>query len=515
MRWLSRLLVVVILCLIAIALPSVPTQAQCGGPSIELSPKSGLPGTEVTVDGHNFAAGVLVDIKYDGDLVTTGTTSSKGDFTLAFTVPEGCQGPHEVFVRGKYATVDTYFTVKPGLIVSPEEGPVGTTVAVQGKGFARNEEGIELLYYLNGNYETVESNITANSKGSWQTSFQIPLSSSGKHKIDAGGNESRLYQVQDATFRVTAATSLNTLSGTVGQNITMRGSRFAADEKGIKILFDSQAVVTGIKADSQGDWEATFQVPEMPTGEYDVTAEGESTKKEDITALSFQIKPDIVLSPDTGHVGTNLTVAGQGFAPGEKLVITYNNTQVAAPTASDKGSFDVSFLVPESTHGEHQVTAGYAGQNHANAIFTMESDPPPTPALISPANRNRMGFMGKVAPTFEWSAVSDDSGVRYCLQIASSANVTATGEFVYPLVSVEGLVGTNYTLNATEALSHGTYYWIVQAVDGAENAGDWSTAYSLRVGGLPKWGLILIIVATVVLIGALVRAVVTRRRYYY
>ena len=50
-----------------------------------------------------------------------------------------------------------------------------------------------------------------------------------------------------------------------------------------------------------------------------------------------------------------------------------------------------------------------------------------------------------MTPTFEWSAVSDDSGVHYRLQIATSANVTATGEFVDPLVSVD-IVGTNYTL---------------------------------------------------------------------
>jgi hypothetical protein len=145
----------------------------------------------------------------------------------------------------------------------------------------------------------------------------------------------------------------------------------------------------------------------------------------------------------------------------------------------------------------------------------MESDPPPIPVLISPANRSRLGFMGEVTPTFEWSEVSDDSGVYYKLQIATSDNVTATGEFANPLVSVTGLGETSYTLDETEALPLGTYYWTVQAVDGAENAGEWSVPRSFRVGLMPLWGLITIITVAVVLLVLLMRALIIRRTIYY
>jgi hypothetical protein len=125
-----------------------------------------------------------------------------------------------------------------------------------------------------------------------------------------------------------------------------------------------------------------------------------------------------------------------------------------------------------------------------------------------------MGFMGRVTPTFEWSQVSDDSGVHYSLQIATSANVTATGEFVDPIVSKEGLVETSYTLEETEALPYGTYYWIVQAVDGAENESGWTAARSFQVGLLPRWGFIAIIAAAAVLLIALIRALLIRRSIY-
>lgn len=524
MRLLFRVLVILIVCLIAIALPVVPAQAQeCGGPFIEVFPKSGAPGTEIAVVGQRFDAGKYVDIYYDGtresDIVGSGRTSISGSFTIVFTVPEGYQQGYQVHAkvgayRG-YDTADTMFTVKPGLTISPKQGPVGTNVTVEGQGFAENEDGIELYYYLNGIYETVGSNIIANAKGSWETTFQIPPSTSGEHKLDAQGSVNHLYDVEDAIFQVMSEISIDKSSGNVGETITMTGNRFVANERGIKILFDGEAVVTDIKAGDTGYWEESFEVPEMPTGKYSVTAEGEQTRKEALGELSFEIESDIILSPAQGHVGMNLIASGRGFAANEDVNIMYDGSQVATAETNDKGSFNVNFPVPESQYGDKLVTAGYAGGNAAIATFAMESDPPPIPELISPPDRSRVGLRGKVMPTFKWSEVSDDSGVRYSLQIATSENVTASGEFADPLVSIAGLVETSYTLNGTEALSLGTYYWIVQAVDGAENESGWTVTNSLRVGLLPLWAFIAIIVVIAVLLVALIRALVKRRSIYY
>jgi hypothetical protein len=512
MKLLPGLVIVLVVCLIAIVLPAVPAQAQqCYKPFITLSPKSGVPGTEVAISGRRFAEDAYVDIYYDETRVATGMTDIKGGFTITITIPESYKGTHNVRAGGGDDTADAVFIVKQGLTVSPEKGPVGTTVTVKGQGFAKDEEDVELRYYFNGSYETVEGNITANAKGSWKTSFQIPLSTRGEHKIDAQGAESKFYDVQDAIFKVTPGISLDKSSGIVGESITVTGSRFTANEKDIKILFDGGSVVTDIKADNQGGWEESFQVPEMPTGTYSVTAEGELTPEEDSIELSFEIKPDIVLSPDEGYAGMNLTVTGHGFAADKNVVVKYDGSQKATATTNDQGSFEASFSVPESHYGERQVTAEDAEGNKTEqpAIFTMESDPPNTPALISPANGSRVGLIGRVRPTFKWSAVSDDSGVYYSLQIATSANVTASSI----IVSVTGLTETTYTLQ--RPLSYGTYYWIVQAVDGAENGSAWTAARSLRAGLLPLWGFIAIITATAVGIIALVRFLLRRRGIYY
>ncbi len=512
---LPGLVIILIGCLMGIALPAVPAQAAC--PAVALSPNSGVPGINIVVNGQNFRENAHVDIYYDGASIATGNSDMNGSFAITIAIPESCKGVHTVLVvvRSQILTVEreTHFTVKPRLLISPEEGPVGTEVTVKGQGFACNETGIEVLYYLDGSYRTIQGNITANEKGSWQTTVTIPSSARGEHKLDARGARSKLLDVEDATFKVTTEISLDRLSGIVGESITVRGSRFAAYERGIRILFNGEAIAAGIQADSQGDWTGSFDVPEMTAGTYAVTAQGEQTREEDVSALNFKIEPGIVLFPDGGHVGTNLTATGRGFAASRDVVMKYEGSQVATARTNTTGSFVTGFVVPRSQYGDRQITAEDAARNKAAAIFTMESDPPDTPRLISPSSRAMVGFVGKVRPTFEWSEVSDESGVRYNLQIATSAVVTATGGFVRPAVSVEGIVGTGHLLEAAHALPYGTYYWIVQAVDGAENKGGWTAAGSFRAGLLPLWAFIAAIAAVAGgIIFLVIRSLLTKKR---
>jgi hypothetical protein len=521
------LFIILALCLVAIALPATPAQAD--GASITLFPDNGVPGTNVTLRGYNFTAGEWVDIYYYLD--TTNTTdrireqekqvTTERSFTATFTIPESCRGDHKVRAEeGSTAhyVAEATFEVKPALTVSPQKGPVGTPVTVEGHGFAKDEGVIELRYYLNSsNYTPKATNIEADDYGWWTRSFVIPASAKGSYKIDAKGANSTLNAVEDATFEVTPGISLSKLSGSVGDTITVTGNGFAANDRDITILFAGEEVntETRVDADANGHWDKDFDVPDMPKGTYSVTAYGESTAKESITAHSFAIKPGIVLSAVQGYVGMNLTVTGGGFAGNKEVNIMYDGSQKATDTTDSRGSFDVSFVIPESQHGTRQVTAKDAAENEATAIFTMESTPPGTSTLTSPSNGTRVGFIGQVTPTFAWSAVSDVSGVYYNLQIATSANVTTAGNFTDPLVSVPNIVTTNYTLNATQALAYGTYCWIVQAVDRAGNAGNWTAASSFRAGLLPLWAFILAIVVMLAAIGTLVYFFVFRKRIRY
>jgi hypothetical protein len=123
------------------------------------------------------------------------------------------------------------------------------------------------------------------------------------------------------------------------------------------------------------------------------------------------------------------------------------------------------------------------------------------PTLGSPANGTRVGFIGKQAPTFQWLAVTDESGVSYMLQIASDERFA---NLVVPEISC--LSETDYTLSKEQALPRGTYYWRVKAIDSAQNDSGWTAPHSFQVGLIPLWTFI----AVVVVIGMFVAALVYR-----
>jgi len=516
MKLLSRLAIAILICVLLIPALAVPAQAQ-DDPSISLSPSSGPPGEEVTVRGYDFDDEEDVEIYFYRKgtssthriKVATDETDDEGDFRVTFTVPESYSGEHRVRVIVD-TTVDDFFTVEPILEIDPDEGPVGMTVEVKGMGFGDEEEDIEVRYYFDSsNYKKVKQDIIADEYGSWETSFKIPASSSGSHRIDARGDDNSLAEVEDASFEVRPGISINKASGKVGAVITVNGSGFEEDERDIEIFFDGTVVAEGITANDNGTWEETFALPEMPKGSYDVTAEGRKTDKEDISAASFNVNPNLMLTPVTGHVGSELSVSGTGFAADKEIIITYGDSQQGTSATNGKGSFsNVTFSTPKSIHGEHTVTAEDALGNAAPATFTMESQPPAKPALISPSNGGRVGFVGSITPTLEWSAVTDDSGVSYSLQIGSSANFTA------PVLSLTGLTEASYTLTDTQALSYGTYYWRVKAIDGAQNDSGWTATYDFQAGLLSLWLFIVIIALVVVLIGVVVYLFVRRRGYY-
>ena len=516
MRLLPRLVIVFAVCFMALALLPLPAQAQnlCRYPEIRLSARSGVPGDVLTVYGWEFQPADYVDIYYDGTKMGDRLTDSAGAFDITFTVPESSTGDHRVRAVAIDENIEreARFAVRPGLTISPEQGPAGTNVTVQGRGFAEYETRIEVRYYPNGIYETVADNIEADVRGSWEASFQVPPSTRGEYTIAALGAVNVLVRaVKPAIFEVRPGIRVDEPSGSVGQRIAVSGSGFTPNERGIRILFAGEEVVTGVLADDRGYWEESFELPGLPEGEYSLTAEGDRTRKEEIEALTFQIRPAIVLSPGQGHVGMNVTVSGRGFPAGEDLIILYDGSQVVTATANAQGSFfDVTFSVPQSRHGERVVVAEHGSANHATAIFIVESVAPERPELLSPRDGRRVGFFGKVRPTFKWLEVLDDSGVYYSLQVATSANFTQDSV----IASVTGLTGTSYTLPGTEALSAGKYYWRVQAVDGAENQSGWTEVNSFRAGRLPLWAFIVIIVVIVLLLGLRAYFVLLKPRFY-
>ncbi|MBN1161089.1 MAG: hypothetical protein JXA17_03985, partial [Dehalococcoidales bacterium] len=116
---------------------------------------------------------------------------------------------------------------------------------------------------------------------------------------------------------------------------------------------------------------------------------------------------------------------------------------------------------------------------------------PSSPALLLPAADMQVEFPIR----FSWeSATSLSPPITYTLQIA------ATPDFTAPLLNKTGLSATECLITEEEDLpleKDITYYWRVQAIDNASNAGDWSAAGSFiftSTGGFPGWATVILII---------------------
>ena len=538
MKLLSRLVIALAICLMAIPMMATPVQAD-GITSMTLYPTKGNIEEEVYITGNSdddnhYYVYYQIDTDEWEEVLDYNDITFEGEATEGysyrtdeFEIPESCSGKHKIAIVDKdlgddvdddddiddYEEESEYFTVEPRVeITKPTdaEGSMGTEVEVKGTGFDKEEEEIDILF--DGDVVS-EEKFTADEYGTWEGTFLVPAASKGKHDVSAEGEDTDEDDVEEATFTVEPGISLEIKTGSPGDTITVTGSGFEDDEEDIEILFNGTKVAEGIEADDDGCWEETFEVPQAVTGKYDVTAEGETTDKEDIEEVEFEVVPGITLSPLEGHVGTSLTVSGSGFPANKSVTITYDGVTQDSATTNTKGSFSgVSF---EATHTqatrteEHPVVATYDTTTVPAENFIMESDAPAKPTLSSPANDSRVGLFGKQTATFTWSEVTDDSGVSYNLQVATGA------DFAQALISKEGVSEASYTLTKEEALAYGSYYWRVKAIDGAQNDSDWTTAYSFKSGFLPLWASIAIVALIVVLIGALVYLFVFRRRGGY
>ncbi len=505
MKLLPRLIIAFGICLIAVPalILTTPVQAQ---PAIDLSMSSGYVGDEIVVYGENFTPYSGISVYYyitpdDSVYVGEGYVNSGGEFSVGFPIPESYTGSHEIQVDYDSEYLDTTFAVEPMLeITSPGDatGLVGSEVTIEGTGFGEAEDYIEVRYYTtSSDFTVVESGITASEYGTFAATFQVPASSGGEHEILAKGEVTAEDEVNEATFTVKPSMSLSESSGYVGDSVTVTGNGFGASETGIMVTYDGSQAGSTTNADAWGAWTITFAAPESAKGSHTIDAYGSYTSAAEVSEKEFTISQEAILTPTEGYVGTSLSVSGTGFAANQGVSINYDGTQVATATSNNEGSFSASFLAPKSIHGNHTVIAGDASDNSVSLNFAMSSTPPPLPVLILPANGSRLGF--KVAPAFQWSAVTDPSGVVYELQIATDAGFV---NLVVPEIS--NLTDNHYALPEVQALRYVTYYWRVKAIDGAQNDSGWTTAYSFHLGLLPLWAFIVIIALVVVLIGVLV-----------
>lgn len=184
-----------------------------------------------------------------------------------------------------------------------------------------------------------------------------------------------------------------------------------------------------------------------------------------------------------GYVGMKVTISGTDFLPNRTVTVTYTTTPVvlATTTTDAMGAFSVTVTIPPSQAGNHTISVT-DGANTRQFPFVMESTPPSSPAPLKP----EMGAKAKAEAYFDWTEVTDPSGVTYTLQIANGEEVFNSEAAESFELEKTGLTLSEYTLTKNEKLQPvykpNPLYWRVKAVDGASNESEWSEAQSFYTG---------------------------------
>jgi hypothetical protein len=400
--------------------------------SLTLIPSCGPVGTPVTVEGTGFKANKYVDIYFNGIWQNESLANSVGSFTAYFNVPAIPCGKYPVEAKDRIVVCDVIapFIVKPQIVLNPTQGPIGTVVTITGTGFDCCQP-VYISFKHCGFPKTywVTTGISTCVLGSFTYNFTIPTCVTidgvcypvcpGVYIIDAENTKFVITEAEAiadadpaslgfmgayarAKFIVTPWFTIEPLTGPVGTEVTASGYGFGAG-KTVSIFFKAVSenfLVATVGTDSKGNFETTFNVPEVVEGEYKVTADGVFATSKCCEVLSFEVIPWIWLNYYTGHVGDTVKVTGKGWDAFRNLGIIYGGIGNCVPSippecticanmaiwwaweeapegckimgilqpsgwamvnvsyTNENGSFEVTFQVPESPGGYHPIYAG-------------------------------------------------------------------------------------------------------------------------------------------------------------
>jgi hypothetical protein len=475
---------------------------------ITLSASTGAVGSSIEVSGTGFAASSALTFFLDSTAINvSASTNASGNFSnVDLTIPAIAGGTHTLKVQDASSNSATKsFSVTAIMSIGPTTGPVDTTVAIIGKGFLAS---IPISVSYDGATVTTLVSLASGTDGSVNASFKIPASASGVHVVAVSDGTNAI----NANFTVSSTSGINVTSGPVGTSVTASGSGFK-NKGNITITYNNAQVATAT-ADTHGSFTSTFKIPEASTGPHSVVISDQTNTQ----TYTFSVTATFIpLSPTSGPIGTNITVGGNGFGASKTITVTYDSSPVTLTTpgtTDTNGTFTVSFKAPVSKGGNHTITVTDGIVPVQTFTFALDSTPPSTPTLSSPASLTKLAKI----PTLSWTPVTDSNGgITYTLQISKD------NTFASVLIEKKGLTSPSYTLDTKipveklKSVSKNTpYYWRVRATDAASNTSAWTTPQTFLVGlALADYAVYIIMGAIAIMLGVLgfVLGRLTKRPY--
>ncbi len=330
--------------------------------------------------------------------------------------------------------------------VTPSSGPVGTTITINGTGFANGDP-----YEITFAHGTPSAQLVASSQAtspSLSINFSVPTVPRGSYTVHAAYVHSGTPGTSSPSFTVTPKITLSHSSGYVGDTVTVSGTGFKADSS-IDIYFDTNSVGTVTTTKSGTFLSATSVIPESYGGNHTVIGRDASGNS---PGVNFTILSKLNVTPASGAIGDQVTISGTGFAASSDITLYWDNAidSKNTDTTNASGSFsNDTFTIPPSSHGGHTIKAQDASGNTATATFTTTGKKitiiPPSGALGTTVTITGEGFTASEAITIKFNNAPVTTNPA---AINTDANGSFTASFSVPPI----LTGV-YLVEATD----GTY----------------------------------------------------------
>jgi hypothetical protein len=165
------------------------------------------------------------------------------------------------------------------------------------------------------------------------------------------------------------------------------------------------------------------------------------------TTLATSANASCALSPARGPAGARVTLSCRGFAPSERVEVTFGATVLATAKATAGGQVAASFAVPSGFAGstipgrrDSFQAKGRQSNKAASATFTV-ANPATATCVLSPTR----GLAGsRVTLSCRGFAPSEPVAITFGAEVLASAKATASGEVAARFAVPSGFAGSHY-----------------------------------------------------------------------
>jgi hypothetical protein len=153
------------------------------GPGSMTAAKSAKPGERVTVEAAELIPNTKATVHLNGVQVGSTTVQADGTIRKVIRMPELPYGKYELRVTNHQKVLKQRILVRPSILLSRQSGYVGDTVAVTLTGYGAGQS--VLVTFDSGAGVRSVVRVRASSSGVASTSFVVPPSTRGSHRVSA------------------------------------------------------------------------------------------------------------------------------------------------------------------------------------------------------------------------------------------------------------------------------------------------------------------------------------------